>query len=438
MRKLSRREVIKLGAGVTTGAALGSAGMSFATSAAAAEMPFKPEPGARLRLLRWKRFVQGDEDLFEKNIAKFTKLTGVPVRVDHESWEDVRPKAAVAANIGSGPDIIIAWYDDPHQYPDKLIDMTDVAEDLGKRYGGWYPAARTYGTRNGRWISIPWGAAGNAMVYRGSWLKEAGFERFPEDTAGLLKLCRALKKNGHPPGFALGNAGGDGNVWTHWLLWSHGGKLVDENNQPAVVSPETEASLEFARQLYETFIPGTTSWLDANNNKAFLAGKIGLTANGISVYYAAKKGKLPIASDIQHANLPVGPVGRPMELHLLTQMMGMGYSKYPKAVKSLIHFLMSKEQYLPWQQASIGYITQPLKAYASNPVWTEDPKHTPYRDCVARMVSNGYAGALGYASAQVMADYVVVNMVAEAASGTLTPKEAMKRAEKRVARYYRI
>ena len=27
-------------------------------------------------------------------------MTGVEVRVDKESWEDIRPKAAVAANVG--------------------------------------------------------------------------------------------------------------------------------------------------------------------------------------------------------------------------------------------------------------------------------------------------------------------------------------------------
>ena len=53
-------------------------------------------------------------------------------------------------------------------------------------------------------------------------------------------------------------------------------------------SPETIKALEYAKELYATFVPGTLSWLDPNNNKAFLDGQISLTANGISVYYAAK------------------------------------------------------------------------------------------------------------------------------------------------------
>ena len=66
-------------------------------------MTFKPEAGAKLRVLRWSRFVQGDIDAYMANVKKFTEATGVEVRVDNEGWEDVRPKAAVAANTGAGP-----------------------------------------------------------------------------------------------------------------------------------------------------------------------------------------------------------------------------------------------------------------------------------------------------------------------------------------------
>ena len=49
-----------------------------------------------------------------------------------------------------------------------------------------------------------------------------------------------------------------------------------------------------------------------------------------------------------------------------------------------------------------------------------------------------YAGKLGYASAGAMADFIVANMVAEAASGSKTPKEAAERAQKRAERYYKL
>ncbi|MGA2550097.1 MAG: extracellular solute-binding protein [Burkholderiaceae bacterium] len=441
MEKITRREFLVAGAGVAAASAFGSRG---ATAAAPAGTPLRypPEKDAKLRILRWKRFVQGDEDLWMANTKKFTDQTGIEVRIDNEGWEDVRPKAAVAANVGSGPDVIVGWFDDPHQYPDKLLDMSDLAEYLGGKYGGWYDVCRNYGTHEGKWIAIPLGIIGNALVYRDSHVKAAGFETLPHDTAGFLKLCQALQAKGTPAGFALGKAVGDANNWAHWLVWSHGGKMVDDKGNVVINSPETWAALEYAKQLYPTFIPGTLSWQDPSNNKAFLDGQISLTANGISVYYAAKNSPdaalQAMAKDIQHARFPIGPVGRPTELMQITQMMLFKYSKYPNAAKSYVQFMMEQAQYSPWMEAAIGYVSQPLKAYESNPVWTSDPKATPYRDGGSIMLEHGYSGPLGYASAAVMADYVMVDMVAEAATGSKTPKEAAQRAAQRAERYYKV
>jgi len=438
---MKRRDFLKLGAQLVGTAAAGA--LTGAEALAQQKASWTPEKGAKLRVLRWKRFVQGDEDQYAKNVAAFTKKTCIEVRVDAESWEDVRPKAAVAANVGSGPDIILSTFDDANLYPEKLLDVTDVANYLGGKYGGCYDVCRQYLQPDGkRWIGLPLGCAGNAFVYRISQVKQAGFDTFPKDTAGFLKLCQALKKNNHPVGFALGNATGDGNTWTHWLVWAHGAKLVDEKNNVVINSPQTIQALEYAKELYQTFVPGTLSWLDPNNNKAFLDDQISITENGISIYYAAKNSTdakvKAMAADIGHANLPVGPVGKPTELHLFFNQMIFKYTKFPNEAKEYLRFMMEKEQYEPWQQAAIGYVTHPLKAYESNPIWTEDPKHTPYRDCMKIMLPNGYSGRLGYASAQCMADFIIVNMVAEAASGSRTPKDAAARAEQRAQRYYKV
>ena len=441
MSDTKRRDFLKATAGVAAGSALGAGSTLFAPEAAAQSFKLTPEKGATLRVLRWKRFVQGDEDMWAANTKKFTEMTGIPVRVDAEGWEDVRPKAAVAANVGSGPDIIISTMEDAHQYPEKLVDVTDLANYLGTKYGGWYDVARLYGMHEKKWVAIIMGAAGNALVYRESHVKAAGFDTVPRDMAGFLKLCQALKAKGTPAGFALGNATGDSS-WCHWLVWAHGGKLVDAKNNVVINSPETIAALEYSKQLYETFIPGTLSWLDPNNNKAFLDGQLSLTANGISVYYAALTSQDPklkeMANEIQPAYFPVGLDGKSRELNLIFPMMIFKYSKYPNAAKEYLRFMMEKEQYVPWQEASIGYVCHPLAAYEKSAFWTADPKKTPYRDCIKNGTPGGYAGTLGYASAASIADFIIPNMVAEAASGSKTPKEAAERAQKRAERYYKI
>lgn len=402
----------------------------------------QPEKGAKLRVLRWKRFVQGDEDAYMANVKKFSDKYGIDVRVDNEGWEDVRPKAAVAANTGGGPDIILSTNDDANLYPDKLVDVTDLAEYLGKKYGGWFPAAQAYNRPDGKkWIALPLGAAGSMMVYRQSMVKAAGFDQFPKNTDDFLKLFKALKDKGTPGGMALGNATGDG-LWCNWLVWAFGGMLVDKNNKVIIDSPETAKALDYGKELYATFIPGTLSWLDPNNNKAFLDGQISVTNNGISIYYAAKNSPEPklkeMANDIQHATFPIGPVGQPTESHLFFNQMIFKYTKYPKAAKEFLRFMMEQEQFEPWLTAAGGYVAPPLDAYTKIPVWTADPKNTPYRDAVKNMRPAGYAGKLGYASAGAGADFIVVNMVAEAVSGSKSPKEAMQRAQQRAERYYKL
>src|SRR6266508_5905033 len=433
-----RRDLLKAGAGLAASATLP---MIWAKDAHA-QWNSQPEKGAKLRVLRWSRFVQGDIDQYMKNVQAFTAKYGIEVRVDSESWEDVRPKAAVAANTGAGPDIILGTYDDANLYPEKLVDVTDLCNYLGKKYGGWYPTCELYLKPDGkRWIGVPLGATGSMIVYRESQVKAAGFSSFPKDTDGFLKLMQALKAKGTPGGFALGHATGDANTWCHWLVWTFGGKLVDAKNNVAINSPETLRALEYSKELYGTFIPGTLSWLDPNNNKVFLDGQLSITSNGISIYYAAKNAQDPkvkeMEADIFHSNFPIGPVGRPTEFNLFFNQLIFKYSKYPKAAKEFLRFMMEDEQVNPWVTASIGYVTPALVAYEKHPVWN-DPKAVPYRDSMKIMLPSGYAGKMGYASAGALADFIIVNMVAEAASGSKTPKEAAERAQKRAERYYKV
>src|SRR6478672_1917551 len=168
----NRRKFLESSAGAAAVAGLGAGSALLATPAQAQTIAFKPEKDAKLRVLRWCRFVQGDIDAYMVNVKKFTDKTGIEVRVDNEGWEDVRPKAAVAANTGAGPDIILSTNDDANLYPEKLLDVTDLCEYLGKKYGGWYPACQAFLKPDGKkWIGVPLGSAGSMMVYRQSMLK---------------------------------------------------------------------------------------------------------------------------------------------------------------------------------------------------------------------------------------------------------------------------
>jgi multiple sugar transport system substrate-binding protein len=66
-------------------------------------------------------------------------------------------------------------------------------------------------------------------------------------------------------------------------------KVVDEKGNVAVNRPETIAALEWAPQLYDPFIPGTLSWLDPSNNKAFLDGAVGVSVRANHMAVGARR-----------------------------------------------------------------------------------------------------------------------------------------------------
>ena len=442
MSHFTRRQALR------TGAALAGAGatanlMLFA-SAWAQDSPFKPERGAAIQLLRWKRFVQSEEDSFMALVAAFSKATGVDVKVINESLDDVQPKASVAANTNQGPDMFWGLYSLPHLFPAKCVEVTDVANYLGRKYGGWVATAETYGKSGGKWIAIPVAYNGNVINYRISMIEKAGFKEIPKDTAGFLELMKALKAKSVPGGFALGRASGDGNAWVHWALWSQGANLVDRNDKVIINSPETVKALEYVKELSQTFVPGTASWNDSFNNKAFLESQVSLTNNGVSIYAAAKAGAAKgdakakeVMDDMTHSLWPIGPAGKPTEFHIAYPLMVMKYSKVPNACKAFMAFMLEAENYNKWLIDSVAYLTHPLNAYDANPVWSTDPKLSMLRDAAKRTLTAGGLGSVGEKAAAALADFVMLDMVASVCTDRASIKDAIAIAERQARRIYR-
>ena len=118
-------------------------------------------------------------------------------------------------------------------------------------------------------------------------------------------------------------------------------------------------------------------------------------------------------------------------------MMAMNYTKNPQACKALIAFLLEADNFNPWVAAAQGYLTHCLNAFDSNPIWTADPKRTPYRDVAKRSLTAGGLGSNGEKAATAISDYVVVDMFASFCTGGDDIKTAMSNAERQLQRIYR-
>ena len=185
------------------------------------------------------------------------------------------------------------------------------------------------------------------------------------------------------------------NGFANWILWSHGASLLDEKGEVIINSKETIAALRYLKELYPTFIPGTTSWNDVANNRAYSAGEISLTANGVSLYFSMKNDPAtkPVADDAEHQLLPKGKAPTAPMGGLTLNAMVFKHSKFPNAAKAFLTFMLESEQYEPWLNANSGYWSQPLAAYRDADVWKGDPKMQLFKDAMQQQLLQRLQGA---------------------------------------------
>src|SRR5215470_8907788 len=122
---------------------------------------------------------------FNGIVAAFQKATGVEMNVFSEAFEDLQPKASVAANVGSGLDVVWGLHTLPQLFPTKVVKLNDVADYLGKKYGGWSDAAARTCKQGNDWLGIPVATVGGYYTYRKSATDKAGFKEFPKDLPGF-------------------------------------------------------------------------------------------------------------------------------------------------------------------------------------------------------------------------------------------------------------
>ncbi|MEO1286874.1 MAG: extracellular solute-binding protein, partial [Chloroflexota bacterium] len=258
----------------------------------------------------WGHFISTTNEQLSEQLNLWSSITDIPLDVSFTGFDELATSLEEADETQT-PDIIMMLHARPHQFADNLMDVSDIAEAVGRANGGWYNIAREACEVDGVWRAMPWFFAPQAMVYRSDLYAEAGYDAFPSTMEELLEAGTILKTMGYPLGFSVGPADGDGNNFCLTVLWSFGGNIVNPDNEIVLDSPETRLALEFVQQLYQdAMLPEVVSWDDGANNTAFLAGEISTTNNASSILWAAQQNDVAFASTINHASYPEDLLGQ--------------------------------------------------------------------------------------------------------------------------------
>jgi ABC-type glycerol-3-phosphate transport system substrate-binding protein len=422
MKRIRRRNALQLSAASALAAGTGGLAGILASGRAPAYAQTQT-----MHWLRWADFVPSSDVLLKGEITKLCdKDLGMKLTVETINANDIQARITAAIQSGAGPDIFMALNNWPQLYADSCVDVSDVAEDLGRAQGGIYDICRTVGTVDGKWIGVPWCTGGGLVAYRKSWLDEAGAKEFPKNWDDYRTVGKKLKAAGHPYGQTAGHTFGDAPGWWYPYLWSWGGKEVEADGKTvAINTKETVESVKFAVALWkETMDEGGLAWDDTSNNRAFLSGSISATNNGASIYLEAKKKPdsyqtakgTPMKDDILHAGIPGGAGGQfnlpGSQIHLL-----MKYSKNQDAAKKFIRWASSKEIFEKWFISQQGYTSGPTKMWEDHPVWNVDPVLAPFKQIPLTGRLTGYAGKPNQKAAEVQTKYIIVDMYAKAIQG---------------------
>ena len=214
----SRRGFLKIAAAGAAGAAL-----TPALGRAA---------GKTVTLLHESSFIPPFDEYMKNVLAPaYEKETGVKIVYEIISVGSSPARIASISETGTGADITMNLTLIPFLYDEKYADVGDIAEEMGKEQGGWYPAAREMAVVNGKWKAIPFCSIGQLMNWRSDWFAEVGFKEFPETWDELYEAGKKLKAKGHPFGFELGHGFGDNHGWLYPLLWSYGAHEVSRRRQ---------------------------------------------------------------------------------------------------------------------------------------------------------------------------------------------------------------
>jgi len=394
--------------------------------------------GTKLQLLKASIFPGKLEDDETKRLAEvFKKESGVEISIESLPPNDLQARTSTHIELRTGPDIILMIHNWPHLYEDGLVDVSDVAEELGARYGGYYPDVKAHSFVKGKWRAVPYNILPNAFSYRTDWFNEIGVKKFPGTWDELRRVGKQLKAKGRPLGQALGHSFADPNTFVYPMLWSFGGKELEADGKTvAIDSKETVAALEFMAGLWkDAFDEGGLAWDDTSNNRAYLGGQLSATSNGASIVIVAKREFPEVAKNTWQAPNPAGPKGR-FHFNTTVEAAILKSSKNVDVAKAFIRWIMDRPQYTQWMNAVVGYYTGPTRAWEKHQIWEKEPVMAAVRDAAMHGQVPGFAGPSSRAASEAISKYIVLDMFAKAVAGE-NPKKITQWAASELRQVYK-
>src|SRR6266536_2587720 len=439
------------------------------TGAAAAVAALGPTIWAKrqqktLKIIQWSHFVPAYDAWFDKYAKDWGAAKGVEVTVDHISLADLTTRANAEVAAQQGHDLF-QFLSPPGAFEPQVLDMGDVVREVERKQGPLLDLCKRslFNPVTHKWF----GFSDNYVPDPGDYLKSVWTDiGMPDGPAAWEDLVKAapLIKSKHaeiqiPIGIGMSQEL-DSHMAARAMLWSFDGSVQDANENVVLKSDQSLAALEFGVRLFAAGMnPSVLSWNAASNNQALNARQTGYILNSISAYRTAQDNKLPVADDTFFVPALKGPRGtRWASEHVMGIYVIWKFAQSPDLAHQFLldllgHYrdavLGSKLYNFPSFPGSVADAGVPVaqkpasgnkwleQATANDPFGSNPPsKLKPISTALQWATNIGYPGPANPAESEVFDTFVLPTMFANAATGRMTPAQALDDGHQQVKRIF--
>ena len=405
-----------------------------------------------LKILQWTHFVPSyDQWLDNTYLKQWGEKNDVDVKIDHISATFLFSTASSEVAAQSGHDLF-QFISPPSSFQKQVLPVNDIVQEVSKKIGPMTKVGRrsTYNPRTKKFFGFPDNYAPDPVQYRRSILAEAGVSlKTWED---VRKGAPKLKAAGHPVGLGMSNEL-DSNMFLMSLLYCYGGFLQSEDNKIVFNQGSNRKgaieALELMRDIYRNGMSDEVfAWTISSNNQAFLAGRLSMALNAISIARSAENsGNTALSDDTWIASIPRGPVMRLGNEHVMGVYVIWKFAKNKEAAKQFLvdqqlgyrqHFVRSEYYNFPAWTGAIKGGFKSIRAMTKQDTHKPRGKYTILTTIAEKYTTNvGHPGNSNAAIDEIFNRYLIPQMFAEVAQGKASPADAVRDFTKEAQSIYR-
>jgi ABC-type glycerol-3-phosphate transport system substrate-binding protein len=396
------------------------------------------ETSTELRLLLGSSATPGADAFTTQLATSWGEANGVTVDCALASLSELPARVDRVLAGGEQRDIVELQDLQPFRQSDDLEDVSDLAAAViaeQGEYASW--AGQTVRVRNA-WYSLPIGTTTPAVIYRTSSLAAIGLNDpavdFPTDWVGWFELAKNMNDSiALPAGIALRQTPFAAPAFCYSYMWANGGAELNPGSRVVSFNSGelTGALTAFASAWSAGFEASGVDWDDNDLLTAFTERRVSMVIGGPEIYLLAKAMG---DNDVAVAPIPAGPAGQFIPLGSRS----LGIAKRSRAgdtAKAFLAWWHAQAQYSQWVIAHQGALIPPTAGLLSAPIFRQDANMRPFVDAIDFGRVKGYSAAPSRASAEVTANYFVVNTFTDVARGVDIPT-ALDRGQRLIERFF--